>query len=133
MRAVFGSFPEVKQVLSQTGRPNDGTDPTGFYNAEFHVDLLPKEKWKRNISKVELIKEMQDKLSVFPGINFNFSQPIMDNVEEAVSGVKGSIAVKIYGNNLDAMEENADTVYGILKNVKGVKTLGSFTTWASPN
>ena len=132
MRAVFGSFPEVKQVLSQTGRPNDGTDPTGFYNAEFHVDLLPKEKWKRNISKVELIKEMQDKLSVFPGINFNFSQPIMDNVEEAVSGVKGSIAVKIYGNNLDAMEENADTVYGILKNVKGVEDLGIIHNLGQP-
>ena len=124
MRAVFRSFPEVKQVLSQTGRPNDGTDPTGFYNAEFHVDLYPKELWKRHIKKEELIEEMQKKLMAFPGINFNFSQPIMDNVEEAVSGVKGSIAVKIFGNDLEIMEDNADTVCNVLAKVKGIEDLG---------
>lgn len=132
MRAVFRSFPEVKQVLSQTGRPNDGTDPTGFYNAEFHVDLYPKEDWKSGLSKEELIASMQKKLEVFPGINFSFSQPIMDNVEEAVSGVKGSIAVKIYGNELSIMEDNADTVYKILKTVKGIEDLSIIKNLGQP-
>ncbi|MEI6886007.1 MAG: CusA/CzcA family heavy metal efflux RND transporter [Bacteroidota bacterium] len=132
MRAVFGSFPEVKQVLSQTGRPNDGTDPTGFYNAEFHVDLYPKDEWKSGLSKEELMDSMQQKLSVFPGINFNFSQPIMDNVEEAVSGVKGSIAVKIYGNELNIMEDNADTVYKILKTVRGIEDLAVIRNLGQP-
>ncbi|MEI8004971.1 MAG: CusA/CzcA family heavy metal efflux RND transporter [Bacteroidota bacterium] len=132
MRAVFRSFPEVKQVLSQTGRPNDGTDPTGFYNAEFHVDLYPKSQWKRNISKEELISGMQQKLSVFPGINFNFSQPIMDNVEEAVSGVKGSIAVKIFGNDLNVLEDNADTVYKVLSKINGIEDLGVIRNIGQP-
>jgi heavy metal efflux system protein len=132
MRSVFLTFPEVKQVLSQTGRPNDGTDPTGFYNVEFHVDLYPKEEWKRSISKEELIYQMREKLSIFPGINFNFSQPIMDNVEEAVSGVKGSIAVKIYGNNLNMLEEKADTVFKILKTVKGIEDLGVIKNLGQP-
>lgn len=79
--------------MSQTGRPNDGTDATGFYNVEFHVDIYPKDEWKSGITKEELIDKMQHMLSVFPGIDLNFSQPIMDNVEEAVSGVKGSLCV----------------------------------------
>jgi cobalt-zinc-cadmium resistance protein CzcA len=132
MRRIFMSFGEVKQVMSQTGRPNDGTDPTGFYNVEFHVDLVPKEEWKRKISKEELIGEMQDKLAIFSGINFNFSQPIMDNVEEAVSGVKGSIAVKVYGDELANIEGKAVTIYNILKTVEGIEDLGVIRNIGQP-
>jgi cobalt-zinc-cadmium resistance protein CzcA len=132
MRKIFLSFDEVKQVMSQTGRPNDGTDPTGFYNVEFHVDIYPKEEWKRKETKEELIARMQQKLSEFPGIVFNFSQPIMDNVEEAASGVKGSIAVKIYGNDLDYLRGKADTVYNILRGVKGIADLGILQNIGQP-
>ena len=133
MRKIFGSYAEVKQVLSQTGRPNDGTDATGFYNIEFFVDIFPKEEWTRKVTKPELIKEMQDKLeNGFPGIDFNFSQPIMDNVEEAVSGVKGSIAAKIYGYDLHKLQSYADTVYAQLKTVKGVEDLGIIRNIGQP-
>ena len=132
MRRVFMQFPEVKQVMSQAGRPNDGTDPTGFYNVEFFVDLQPKDEWKRKITKEELIAQMQDKLDVFSGINFNFSQPIMDNVEEAVSGVKGSIAVKVYGDELTVIEGKANKIYEILKTVKGIEDLGVIKNIGQP-
>jgi cobalt-zinc-cadmium resistance protein CzcA len=132
MRRIFMSFPEVNQVMSQTGRPNDGTDPTGFYNVEFHVDLVPKDEWKRKITKNELIAEMQEKLKIFSGINFNFSQPIMDNVEEAVSGVKGSIAVKVYGEDLRSIEEKANTIYRTLKTVDGIEDLGVIKNIGQP-
>lgn len=132
MRRVFMQFPEVKQVMSQAGRPNDGTDPTGFYNVEFFVDLQPKDEWKRKITKEELISQMQEKLDVFSGINFNFSQPIMDNVEEAVSGVKGSIAVKVYGDELTVIEGKANKIYEILKTVKGIEDLGVIKNIGQP-
>jgi len=132
MRRVFMQFPEVKQVMSQAGRPNDGTDPTGFYNVEFFVDLQPKDEWKRKITKEELIAQMQSKLAVFSGINFNFSQPIMDNVEEAVSGVKGSIAVKVYGDELTVIEGKANKIYEILKTVKGIEDLGVIKNIGQP-
>ncbi|MFI5141685.1 MAG: efflux RND transporter permease subunit, partial [Bacteroidia bacterium] len=132
MRRVFMKFPEVKQVISQAGRPNDGTDPTGFYNVEFHVDLLQKDDWQRKISKAELINEMQDSLDVFSGINFNFSQPIMDNVEEAVSGVKGSIAVKVYGDDMSDIETRAKQIEGILKTVNGIEDLAVIRNIGQP-
>ena len=100
MRARLAAYPEVKQVLSQTGRPNDGTDATGFYNIEFHVDIYPEKEWESGLDKMQLIEKMQEDLSMYPGIDFNFSQPITDNVEEAASGVKGSIAVKVFGEDL---------------------------------
>jgi len=124
MRKKFLEFEEVNSVMSQTGRPNDGTDPTGFFNIEFHVDLKPKEEWTRGVSKEELIIEMKKSLQKYQGINLNFSQPIMDNVEEAVSGVKGSLAVKIYGNNLTELEKIADQVEPILASVQGIEDLG---------
>jgi cobalt-zinc-cadmium resistance protein CzcA len=133
MRRIFRQYPEVRQVLSQTGRPNDGTDATGFYNIEFFVDIYPKEDWKRNITKAALVGEMQDRLEDnFPGINFNFSQPIMDNVEEAVSGVKGSIAAKIYGYDLHMLQKYADTVYMQLKTVQGIEDLGIIRNIGQP-
>ena len=124
IRKSLLQFEEVNHVMSQTGRPNDGTDPTGFFNIEYHVDLKPKEDWKRSIDKDALIDEMKAALSEYQGISFNFSQPIMDNVEEAVSGVKGSLAVKIFGRDLTKLETLADTVYTILSTVKGIEDLG---------
>ena len=124
LRRIMLTYPEVNGVMSQAGRPNDGTDPTSFFNIEFHVDLKPQEEWKRKITKDELIEEMQKRFEEFQGISFNFSQPIMDNVEEAVSGVKGSLAVKVYGNDLYQIEGLADTVQQILSKVRGVEDLG---------
>ena len=132
MRKLILTFPEVKQVMSQTGRPNDGTDATGFYNIEFHVDIYPKSEWKSGISKEALIDKMQNTLSVFPGIDLNFSQPIMDNVEEAVSGVKGSLCVKIYGDSLGYTEKKAYEVYNVMKNIKGVEDLGVIRNIGQP-
>ncbi len=131
-RQVFEQFPEVRGVISQTGRPNDGTDATGFFNQEFFVDLFPQDEWKRDISKDELIAEMQQKLAKYQGIDFNFSQPISDNVEEAVSGVKGSIAVKIQGRDLQVLDKKADQVYAILKKVQGIQDLGVFRNLGQP-
>jgi heavy metal efflux system protein len=132
MRRIILAFPEVKQVMSQTGRPNDGTDATGFYNIEFHVDIYPKNEWKSGITKEELIDQMQKKLSVYPGVNLNFSQPIMDNVEEAVSGVKGSLCVKIYGDSLNYTEARANEVYDIMKDIPGVTDLGVIKNIGQP-
>ncbi len=132
MRKIIRDFDEVRQVMSQTGRPNDGTDATGFYNIEFHVDIYPKKEWKSGISKEELIEQMQKKLEVFPGVDLNFSQPIMDNVEEAVSGVKGSLVVKIYGDSLSITEKKANEVYHIMKGIEGVEDLGAIRNIGQP-
>ncbi len=123
-RKILIEFPQVKYCVSQTGRPDDGTDVAGFYNNEFSVMLYPESEWEPKMSKEELIDKMNEKLSVLPGVNLNFSQPIMDNVEEAVSGVKGSICVKVYGDSLNYMESKVDEVYTILKGVKGIEDLG---------
>lgn len=132
MRRVFLSFDEVKQVLSQTGRPNDGTDATGFYNIEFHVDIFPQDEWKGKESKEELIARMQDRLKGFPGIDLNFSQPISDNVEEAVSGVKGSIVVKLFGDDFRRVENKEEQIFSILQNVKGIEDLGILRNLGQP-
>ncbi|HCL83473.1 MAG TPA: CusA/CzcA family heavy metal efflux RND transporter [Chitinophagaceae bacterium] len=132
MRSIMMQFPEVRKVVSQTGRPDDGTDVTGFYNNEFDVSLYPQEDWNPKISKEELIEQMRKSLSTIPGAELNFSQPIMDNVEEAVSGVKGSICVKIFGDSLNYMENKSDEVYKILKNVKGVEDLGVIRNIGQP-
>lgn len=124
MRNIFLGFDEVKQVMSQTGRPNDGTDATGFYNIEFHVDIYPENQWKRKESKEELIQRMQEKLKFYPGVDINFSQPISDNVEEAVSGVKGSIVVKMFGDNYKYIEQEEVKINAILKGVNGIQDLG---------
>jgi heavy metal efflux system protein len=123
-RDILMSFPEVKYAVSQTGRPDDGTDVAGFYNNEFSVMLYPEDEWKSKLSKEKLVNEMNKKLSNIPGTDLNFSQPIMDNVEEAVSGVKGSICVKVFGDSLDYMEDRINAVYNILKNVRGIEDLG---------
>ena len=124
VRKILMKFPQVKYAVSQTGRPDDGTDVAGFYNNEFSIMLYPENEWEPKMSKDELIKLMNDKLSVIPGADLNFSQPIMDNVEEAVSGVKGSICVKVYGDSLNYMEGKVNEVYNILRGVKGITDLG---------
>jgi cobalt-zinc-cadmium resistance protein CzcA len=132
MRAIMMKFPQVKRVMSQTGRPDDGTDVAGFYNNEFGVSLYPQEEWDPRISKDELIEQMRQALAVVPGAELNFSQPIMDNVEEAVSGVKGSICVKIFGDSLQYMEDQSNKVYGILKNIRGIEDLGVIKNIGQP-
>jgi cobalt-zinc-cadmium resistance protein CzcA len=124
VRKSLMTFPEVKNVVAQTGRPDDGTDVAGFYNNEFSVILYPEEDWKSGLNKEQLIDKMNTRLSGIPGTNLNFSQPISDNVEEAVSGVKGSICVKVYGDSLNYMENKVNAVYEILRKVKGVEDLG---------
>jgi len=132
MQAIMMRFPQVRRVMCQTGRPDDGTDVAGFYNNEFGVSLYPEEDWNPHISKEELIDTMNRALSIIPGVDYNFSQPIMDNVEEAVSGVKGSICVKIYGDSLDYMEEESEAVYSILKKVRGIEDLGVIRNIGQP-
>jgi cobalt-zinc-cadmium resistance protein CzcA len=132
MRKIFLSFDEVKQVMSQTGRPNDGTDATGFYNMEFMVDIYPKDEWKRKETKEQLIERMQEKLKTYPGISLNFSQPISDNVEEAVSGVKGSIVVKMFGSDYTFIEQNEEKIFNILKTVDGIEDLGILKNLGQP-
>jgi heavy metal efflux system protein len=132
MRAIMMQFPQVRRIMSQTGRPDDGTDVAGFYNNEFGVSLYPEEEWSPKITKEELIDSMSKALSIIPGADLNFSQPIMDNVEEAVSGVKGSICVKIYGDSLDYMEAESNQVYRILKKIDGVEDLGVIKNIGQP-
>jgi cobalt-zinc-cadmium resistance protein CzcA len=134
-RIVLASFPEVTQVVSQVGRPDDGTDTTGFFNTEYFVDLLPKNKWRPvfHEDKDELIGAMDRELSKIPGVLWNFSQPISDNMEEAVSGVKGELAVKIYGDDLRLLEGTADQIVGIMRNIRGIEDLGVFRVIGQPS
>jgi heavy metal efflux system protein len=134
-REVLASFPEVPVVVSQVGRPDDGTDSTGFFNTEYFVDLLPKEKWRPvfHQQKERLINAMDRELEKIPGVIWNFSQPISDNVEEAVSGVKGELAVKVYGDDLKTLEEKADEIVEVMKNVRGIEDLGVFRVVGQPN
>ncbi|MCL6220352.1 efflux RND transporter permease subunit [Zunongwangia pacifica] len=120
IKAKLRQFEEVKFVLNQTGRPNDGTDPTGFFNNEFHIQLKPQDEWNRDLDKDELIAEMKDSLSEFKGITFGFSQPIQDNVEEFVAGVKSSLVIKIFGDNLFQMEEQANKVAKTISKIEGI-------------
>lgn len=132
MRHKLSEYPEVRKVLSQTGRPNDGTDATGFYNIEFHVDIYPEKEWESKMTKHQLIEKMQEDLETYPGVDFNFSQPITDNVEEAASGVKGSIAVKVFGKDLYESEKKAVEVYNVLKTVEGIEDLGVIRNIGQP-
>jgi heavy metal efflux system protein len=134
-RVILASFPEVTKVISQAGRPDDGTDATGFFNTEYFVDLLPKDKWRPAFhkNKDELIAAMDRDLRKMPGVLWNFSQPISDNVEEAVSGVKGELAVKVYGDDLRELERTADQIAGVMSKVTGVADLGVFRIIGQPN
>jgi heavy metal efflux system protein len=134
-RIIFASFPEVTQVISQVGRPDDGTDTTGFFNTEYFVDLKPKEKWRPvfHSDKDELIAAMDREVSKIPGVVWGFSQPISDNVEEAVSGVKGELAVKVYGDDLKVLEEKGEQIVAIMERIPGIQDLGLFRVIGQPN
>ncbi|AFL87544.1 heavy metal efflux pump, cobalt-zinc-cadmium [Terriglobus roseus DSM 18391] len=134
-RIILSSFPEVKQVISQIGRPDDGTDTTGFFNTEYYVDLKPKDEWRGVFreNKDELIDAMNRQLAELPGVIWNFSQPISDNVEEAVSGVKGELAVKLYGTDLKTLESKADEIVRVMSTIRGIQDLGLFRVIGQPN
>jgi len=133
-RRVLANFPEVTQVVSQVGRPDDGSDASGFYNTEFFVDLLPRSRWRSEFkTKDDLIAAMDTTLSKFPGVDWNFSQPISDNVEEAVSGVKGELAVKLFGPDLKILESKADEIQNVMSKIQGVADLGTFQVRGQPN
>jgi heavy metal efflux system protein len=134
-RAVLCSFPEVPRCTSQVGRPDDGTDTTGFFNTEYFVDLKPKEEWRPifHEDKDELIAAMQRELDKLPGAVWGFSQPIEDNMEEAVSGVKGELATKVYGDDLKTLEDKADQIVGIMRQIPGIEDLGVFRVLGQPN
>jgi cobalt-zinc-cadmium resistance protein CzcA len=129
---ILTKFPEVKQTLSQVGRTNDGTDPKGFFNVQIQVDLRQKKEWKRNITEDQLIDEMDAQLRKFPGITFNYSQPIRDNVEEAVAGVNAALAVKIFGPDFNYLDSLADAVKDQLKTVRGIEDLGVLRNLGQP-
>ncbi len=134
-RALLASFPEVPDVVSQVGRPDDGVDTTGFFNTEYFVDLKPKNQWRPvfHQNKDELIGAMDRELEKMPGVIWNFSQPISDNVEEAVSGVKGELAVKIYGDDLAILEAKGNEIVSVMSGVKGIQDLGLFRSIGQPN
>jgi cobalt-zinc-cadmium resistance protein CzcA len=134
-RILLCSFPEVPQCTSQVGRPDDGTDTTGFFNTEFFVDLRPKEEWRPvfHQNKEELIAGMNKELDKIPGVIWNFSQPIADNMEEAVSGVKGELAVKLYGTDLRKLEATAQQIINVMRGIQGVEDLGLFRVIGQPN
>jgi cobalt-zinc-cadmium resistance protein CzcA len=135
VRVILCSFPEVPQCTSQVGRPDDGTDTAGFFNTEYFVDLKPKEEWRPvfDEDKDRLIAAMDRELEKIPGVDWGFSQPIEDNMEEAVSGVKGELATKIYGDDLKVLEEKADQIVNTMRQVKGVEDLGVFHVLGQPN
>src|ERR1700677_2576079 len=134
-REKLAAFPEATLVTSQVGRPDDGTDTTGFFNTEYCVDLKPKEQWRPAFhqNKDEVIASMNASLEKIPGAIWNFSQPIADNMEEAVSGVKGQLATKIYGDDLRTLEDKADQMVKVMRTVPGVEDLGVFRLLGQPN
>lgn len=132
LRSKLMEFDEVNGVLSQTGRSNDGTDPNGFGFVQFQVNLKPAKEWKEKRTKDQLIEEMDKKLSQFQGITYNYSQPVVDNVAEAVAGFKASNAVKIFGDDLNKLDELADKVYQNIKNIPGIKDAGILRNIGQP-
>ncbi len=134
-RILLCSFPEATECTSQVGRPDDGTDTTGFFNTEYFVGLKPKEQWRQGFhqNKEELIAAMDRELEKLPGVTWSFSQPIADNMEEAVSGVKGQLATKIYGDDLKVLEDTADEIVRIMRGVRGIEDLGVLRVLGQPN
>ena len=134
-RVILCSFPEVRQCWTQVGRPDDGTDTTGFFNIEHFVDLKPKEQWRQvfHQDKERLIAAMDRELEKYPGMIWGFSQPIADNMEEAVSGVKGQLATKVYGDDLIVLEQQANAIMNVMRQVKGIEDLGVFQVLGQPN
>ncbi len=133
MRKLIKSYPEVVTAVSQNGRPDDGTDASGFFNAEFYVPLKPMEKWPKGVDKEKLTAEVNSALEAqYPGVEFNFSQNIEDNVEEAASGVKGENSVKLFGNNLETLEATAAKIKDIMATVPGITDLAVINSLGQP-
>jgi cobalt-zinc-cadmium resistance protein CzcA len=133
MRVLMSKYREVQSVVSQHGRPDDGTDATGFFNAEFFVPLKPFDAWPSGMTKEKLTQDMTESLGQrFPGVNFNFSQYIQDNVEEAASGVKGENSVKVYGNDLETLEKTADSIAAVLAKIPGITDLAVLRSLGQP-
>jgi cobalt-zinc-cadmium resistance protein CzcA len=134
-RLVFASFPEVTQVVSQIGRPDDGTDTGGFGNTEYFVDLKPKARWRPVFqeNKEELIASMNREVSKLPGATWNFSQPIEDNVGETLTGTKGQLALKIYGNDLNTLEQKGDEVIAVMRRIPGIADVKLYRDTGQPN
>ena len=133
MRVLMKSYPEVQTVVSQHGRPDDGTDATGFFNAEFFVPLKPFDTWPAGIDKEKLTQSMTEALEQnFPGVDFNFSQYIQDNVEEAASGVKGENSVKVFGNDLETLEKTANSIAAVLAKIPGIEDLAVLRSLGQP-
>lgn len=133
IRRLFRQTPEVSTIVSQLGRPDDGTDPTSFFNGEFLANLKPQAEWRAGLTKEGLIEEIEGRLKGIPGVIFNFSQVIQDNVEEAMSGVKGENSIKLFGADLKTMEAKAVEIEGVMKGIHGVKDLGVFRLVGQPN
>ena len=133
IRGMFRQSPEVTTVVSQLGRPDDGTDPTSFFNAEFLANLKSQAEWRRGLSKDDLVAEIEERLKTIPGVIFNFSQVIQDNVEEAMSGVKGENSIKLFGADLKTMETLAGQIEKQMHQIHGVKDLGIFRLLGQPN
>lgn len=134
-RLVLASFPEVIQVVSEIGRPDDGTDTGGFGNTEYFVDLKPKAQWRPVFreDKEELIAAMNRELSKLPGAAWNFSQPIEDNVGETVTGTKGQLALKIYGSDLKILEQKGEEVIAIMHRIPGITDVKLYRAIGQPN
>jgi cobalt-zinc-cadmium resistance protein CzcA len=134
-RLIFASFPEVTQVVSQTGAPDDGTDTGGFGNTEYFVDLKPKDQWRPVFHKDKdaLIAAMNREVSKSPGVFWNFSQPIEDNVDETMTGTKGGLAAKLYGPDLDVLEDKGEQMKEVMSHIAGVKDLGLLRDTGQPN
>ena len=133
MRLTFKKYPEVTDVVSQLGRPEDGTDPTSYFNCEFFVNLKPREYWRAGVDKPELVRQIEAELRQIPGVNYNFSQTIQDNVEEAMSGVKGENSIKLFGSNLEDLESTANRLAKVMGTVQGVADLSVLTELGQPN
>lgn len=133
IRRLFKESPEVDTIVSQLGRPDDGTDPTSFFNSEFMANLKPRSEWRPGMTKAGLIEEIEGRLKDIPGVIFNFSQIIQDNVEEAMSGVKGENSIKLFGSDLKTLEAKAVEIEGVMRHVQGVKDLGTLRLLGQPN
>jgi cobalt-zinc-cadmium resistance protein CzcA len=133
IRGMFRESPEVLTIVSQLGRPDDGTDPTSFFNGEFLANLKPQSEWRKGLTKEALIEEIEERLRSIPGVIFNFSQVIQDNVEEAMSGVKGENSIKLFGTDLKVMEATALDIEKEMGRIPGVKDLGIFRLVGQPN
>jgi cobalt-zinc-cadmium resistance protein CzcA len=129
------AFPEATVCTSQAGRPDDGTDATGFFNTEYFVDLKPKEQWRPIFreNKEALIAAMNGALETIPGVQWGFSQPISDNVEEAVSGIKGQLATKVYGDDLRTLEDKGNQIVNVMRGINGIEDLALFRILGQPN